>query len=258
MNHRIIAVMSCFFGICTTLQGQTSVWESWVRDFKQEQHIRGVEAAAASESKRGLEVLIELLDDPDPFVRRAVTKGLLRYGERAIDGLAILTNGADQAARASATNALINLLGSEDGQVAGAGLLTPQLERKILELTSQARCWQNVCLERWVRPTYPLLAQGQSIQGRVWVTFSVDRNGQPQNISAKGIPEIAEAAAAAAKGWRFAPNSAGNCHSLLFEFQMIDPPMEVRSAAVDMVFPRYVIVSAHKRPAQILYDRPSQ
>jgi hypothetical protein len=232
----LLAAKAVFFAT------QDQDWEASLKDARAELRIQAADALGVPGSLRGIEALIGTLDDRDPFVRSSVRMALLRIGGPAIDGLLTRQSSDKQYDRISAATGLLNMVGRTEN-VDLEGFLRLVDESKILRETSWLRCSDGTCLEHWVVPLYPPVARTAFVTGRVWVTFTVDKSGEPKEVSAKGHPLLVQSAAETLKKWKYRiGGSSPVSRWVLFEYELVGPSKGSPSTAVDLLLPNHVLV----------------
>jgi len=241
---RLFVVISL---VCVATYGQVASWQELLASTDPEKRIRAVLAASNSGDAEAGEAVVKGLSDENAFVRAAARQGLRDQGKRGIEWLLLASDPLNSARRIQNANHLLDFLSGVDTNATNQ--FDAETMNKISAETSVLRCRDGICLERWMKPEYPPLAYSGAVAGQVWVTFAVDENGKPVDISAVGPPLIVTAAKDAIARWRFRGNGGQRGLTrqfVLVEFQLTDPSSYTREVVAEMILPNHVLVSAKR------------
>lgn len=243
---RTVGVFAIFLLVSTATYAQVGKWQELLDSTDPEKRIRGVLAAANLGDPEAMVALGRELNDENAFVRAAARKGVQSQDKAGIEWLLEVSDPIGSPAKVRNANHLLEFL-SDRGD-ATPNQFDPDTEKRILAKTTALRCRESICMEKWARPIYPPLAYSAAIAGRVWVTFAVDQNGKPIEISAEGPPLIVTAAKDAVAKWQFTRGheQASSKQIVLVEYQLSEPSGYTREVVSEMVFPNYVLVSAKR------------
>lgn len=244
---KCIGILIIASGICLAGLAQDSDWQFLLHATNPNARLEAIETLVQLKIPQPI---FDSLDDSDPFVRTAARMGLERIGGPAIDFLLSHLRSGDGALGYKASHVLMNMLGRDP--LGRADILSNDLKSTVLQALASRRCFEDACLESWVRPIY-VLPRRARVDGRVWTSFRIGKNGQPVEISAKGHPLLVSVAESSLKQWRFStvPDVSTHNYSVVFDFVLVPPEEYSNSDDVEFFFPNHVISFGHPSKGSI-------